>query len=423
MSKIIRLEAENVKRLKAVCIEPNGKPVVIIGGRNGQGKSSLLDSIEYALGGKPDVERPIRDGESRARVIVETEELVVTRHFTPKDSRVEVQAKSGELRHTIKSPQALLDKLVGKLAFDPLAFSRMDSKSQVATLRELTGVDFRELDAERLRAYDERTALNREAKALNAQLQSLPDQEGLPEDEVSVSELAQELERRMELNRGNDEKRGKLAAARKDEERIGLSVASIEREIAELQRMLDSEKQCLADAVHKREGWEKLVASLEDAGLEEIREQLRGAEEVNVLIRQNQKQRSLQMQAQGKETEIARYTAKIEEIDRRKRELLAASPLPIAGLSFDEAGVSFNGIPFSQCSSAEQLRVSVAMGLAMNPELKLLLIRDGSLLDSDSLRMVEEMARAADATIMIERVGDGQEVSVVIEDGSVKEIR
>jgi DNA repair exonuclease SbcCD ATPase subunit len=416
MSRIVKLEAENVKRLRAVCIEPNGKPVVVIGGRNGQGKTSVLDSIEYALGGKPDVAQPIRRGESNARVVVETEDLVVTRVFTAGGSRLEVQGKAGELRHVIKSPQALLDKLVGKLAFDPLAFSRMDAKAQVETLKALVGVDFAKLDEERRNAYDERTSINRAIKALRAQADGMPNHPDAPAEEVSVSELAEELERRTEQNRTNDEKRRKVTAAAQ-------SVADIEREIEEIRKRLDTETERLAEAAKKHESWKKLADGLEDAKPEEIRDQMRNAEAVNGMVRENQKRISILAQVERKESEAKAYTDRIAAIDSEKGEALAKANFPVDGLAFDENVVTFGGIPFTQCSSAEQLRVSVAMGLSLHRDLKLLLIRDGSLLDADSLRMVEEMAKEADATIMIERVGDGEEVSVVIEDGLVREIR
>ncbi|MBW2638406.1 MAG: AAA family ATPase, partial [Deltaproteobacteria bacterium] len=127
---IIRIEAENLKRLKLVCIETNGKPMLVIGGKNAQGKTSLLDAVWYALGGKPDVKEPIRQGESKAHVTVETEDYIITRNFTPKGNRLEVVAKGGKHQSAIKSPQALLDKMMGDLAFDPLAFSKMDAKPQ-----------------------------------------------------------------------------------------------------------------------------------------------------------------------------------------------------------------------------------------------------------------------------------------------------
>lgn len=424
MSRIVRLEAENVKRLKAVRIEPNGKPVVVIGGRNGQGKTSCLDAIEYALGGKPDVAQPIRQGESKARVVVETDDLVITRFFTPGGSRLEVQGKAGELRHVIKSPQCLLDRLVGdKLAFDPLAFSRMDAKAQAETLKALVGIDFSDLDSERKVVYDERTAINREVKALQAQADSMANHADAPAEEVSVSELAEELERRTEQNRENEGKRQKATSAGQVVEHIQYDISETERGIEELRQRLESEKKQLADAVKDYENWKTIAASLADENPEEVREQLRNAEAVNAKVRENQKRKSILEQVKSKEAEAQAYTDRISAIDAEKGETLAKASFPVNGLAFDESGVTFGGIPFSQCSSSEQLRVSVAMGLSMHRDLKLLLIRDGSLLDADSLRMVEEMAKEADATIMIERVGEGDEVSVVIEDGMVKEAR
>ena len=113
-------------------------------------------------------------------------------------------------------------------------------------------------------------------------------------------------------------------------------------------------------------------------------------------------------------------TKTISEIDERKRAELAAAEFPVAGLGFDDDGVLLNDLPFSQASSAEKLRVSVAMGLAMNPRLRVLLIRDGSLLDEESLGIIQEMAEKSDAQIWIERVGEGAECQVIIEDGSIK---
>ena len=151
--KIIKLKAENVKRLEAVTITPDGN-LVVIGGRNAQGKTSVLDSITYALAGAlshPD--RPIRDGEDKAKIVCELDDLIVTRTFTPKGGSLIVSNKEGA---KYASPQAMLDELTGKLTFDPLAFSRMPPKEQVNTLKSLVGLDFSELDAKRQALYDER---------------------------------------------------------------------------------------------------------------------------------------------------------------------------------------------------------------------------------------------------------------------------
>ena len=108
-------------------------------------------------------------------------------------------------------------------------------------------------------------------------------------------------------------------------------------------------------------------------------------------------------------------------MDETKQSTMAATEFPIDGLGMDEDGVVYDELPFAQASSAEALRVSVAIGLAMNPKLKVLLIRDGSLLDEDNLRLVAEMAEKHEAQVWIERVGQGEECSVIIEDGRITE--
>jgi hypothetical protein len=113
-------------------------------------------------------------------------------------------------------------------------------------------------------------------------------------------------------------------------------------------------------------------------------------------------------------------TRELDSLTERKREMLAKANYPIKGLAVSEDGtVLFEGVPFSQSSRAQQIRTSVAIGLAMNPSLRVLLIRDGSLLDDDNLEIVREMADAADAQIWIERVGNKDESAIIIEDGHV----
>lgn len=416
MSKIIKLEVENVKRVNAVMIEPKDG-VTVIGGRNGQGKSSVIDSIEYALGGKPDASRPIRDGSSKARVVVETDDLIVTRHFTASGSRLEVTGKDGR---AYKSPQAMLDKLVGKLSFDPLGFSRMQPKEQAETLRGLIGVDFSEIDAERKTLFDQRTDINREAKSLAAQVESMARHSDVPEQEVSVSELTAEYERVVSANSSNADERNKLETLISREEELGKTVSDTEEKILALQDLLKAQISAHEESVSSMTKQQHVVSLLRDVDTQEMRDKIKNAESVNAKVRENARRKELECAQKSRSDDANKITERLEEIDRTKENILSDSKFPVDGLAFDDDGVTFCGIPFAQCSSAEQLRVSVAMGLAMNPELLLLLIRDGSLLDSESLAMVADMAEKADAQIIIERVGEGSECSVIIEDGMLK---
>jgi len=163
--KIVKLVAENFKRLKAVEIEPDGS-LVIIRGENGAGKSSVIDSIWAALGGKnacPD--KPIRDGEDKATISLDLGDYVVTRTFTPKDTYLAVRTRDGA---TLPNPQKMLDGIIGAVGFDPFEFSRKPAKEQAKTLASVAGLDFAELNAERKAAYDSRTEANREVKRFEA---------------------------------------------------------------------------------------------------------------------------------------------------------------------------------------------------------------------------------------------------------------
>src|SRR5690606_9517554 len=127
----------------------------------------------------------------------------------------------------------------------------------------------------------------------------------------------------------------------------------------------------------------------------------------------NQKYCRLRTLIDDLEGDAESLTSKIQAIDQQKADMLAKAPFPVCGLGFDENGVTLNGLPFDQASSAERLRVSVAMGIALNPKLRVMLIRDGSLLDSDSLALVAQMAEEHDTQVWVERVSEGEDVSVI----------
>jgi len=410
--KILRLTAENVKRIKIVEIEPDGN-LVVIGGRNGQGKTSVLDSITYALAGKTThPTRPIRDGEDNAKIVCELDDLIVTRTFTQKGGTLVVSNKEGAKYPT---PQAMLDKLTGKLGFDPLAFSRMLKKEQLETLKSLVGLDFSELDARRKGLYEQRTLVNREGKELKAVFDQMPEYPDVPESEISVSLLMEELERREEHNRANMAKRTVL-------DQLNGEVAKQTEKVAQLEKELEEARTELEKVSKAQNEFKVEVDALHDTDEQEIREQVAGAETINKKVSANRERSQILPKLRKKSGEYKKLTSQIEDIDKAKSDALASASFPVSYLSFDEDGVLFNGLPFDQASSAEQLRVSVAIGLAMNPELKVLLIRDGSLLDKESLQMIASLAADANAQVWIERVGEGDEVSIIIEDGMIKDV-
>lgn len=410
---IVRLTAENVKRLRAVEITPDGN-LVVLSGRNAQGKSSVLDAITYALGGKAAVcAEPVRRGAEVAEIVCDLGELVVKRRFTAGGgTTLEVTSREG-LR--FPSPQAMLDKLVGELTFDPLAFARQSAKDQLETLRGLLGLDFAEADREAELAYNERTLVNRELKAAEARLKAMPPMHaGTPKEPVNPGDLAGELQNANFTNSDNARRRQLADSCRED-------LRHRQAEIVRMREALARAEAELQELTTKMAEQEARVALLVDVDTRPIMERMRNADAINQRVRANQQRAEAEKEVAAKSAKSNELTDRINEIQQWKLNQVEAAKMPVAGLGLNEDGVTLNGLPLSQASAAEQLRVSVAIGIAMNPRLRVLLLRDASLLDRDSLAMVGEMAKAAGAQVWLERVEDDSATSVVIEDGMVRE--
>lgn len=400
--KVISLTTTNYKRAKHVEIKPDPDGnLVIVAGKNGQGKSSVLDSIAAALGGanSKTTPKPIRDGEDRAEIVLETEELTVTRVFTPSGSRLTLTSKDGA---KYPKAQAKLDELVGNLSMDPLAFTLLDDKKQLAQLLDLVDLPFNpdQLEAERKQVFDERTAVNRRVKEFEsalAQFGELP--ADLPSAEVSVSGLLSEYHE-----------------ARNENEVLQRSqqfVESLQAQIEQMEEQLAKAKNDLSEALARVDPNAKPI------DLTAIQAQIDGAEETNRLVRKAQERGALSFQFEAAKGQANQLTAKLDQIAKTKADGLASAQFPVDGLGFTEEGVTYQGVPFKQASSAEQIRVSMAMAIALNPKLKVIRIQDGSLLDTDSLALIEETAQEHGYQIWLEVVGDDIEDAYTIIDGEV----
>lgn len=423
---IIKLEASNVKRLRAVTITPQGS-AVLIGGRNAQGKSSVLDAIAYALAGKDAIPtEPIRRGEKSASIVLETQEIVVTRKFTAKGSTLEVTNKDGMV---FPSPQAVLDKLCSKVAFDPLAFVRLGEsvagrREQLRQLRDLVGVDTSLLDAERAQVFARRTEINRQVAAQHAVFSALPSTGLAPVDVRALLGQMQDMEaKNADAERALKDAENLDMKAMSAEARLTQAVEAvkrIEQELAKAKSAVEIARASLQAADVVAEEAHLKAKSAPRFDLAPIRTQIGDADRVNAEAAKVARRKVEEQKHAALEQEAERLTDQINKLDADRTAAIKSAKMPVPGLGFSETEVTLNGIPLSQSSSAEQLRVGLAIAIAANPNMKVMLIRDGSLLDEDSLRLVEESAKAAGAQVWIERVSSTG-CTVVIEDGQVKE--
>lgn len=429
MSKITQLRIENFKRIGLVEIEPHTSTVVVAG-RNAQGKSSALDAIACALGGtKLAPQRPIKDGADAAKIVVTTDDgMVVTRAWTASGSTLKIANAEG---FSVPRPQEWLDKRIGSLAFDPLAFMRDKPADQAQKLRDMAGVDTRAIDAEHAKTFDERTGVNRDGKALAARFDAMPVHIGAEAIDVSAVFTEIEAARALDATREDYSRQAirfdaSSAAATTAANAQAKAVEAQERIIAEATARIATLRLDVArftkDAETARLDAAAVRAKAEAVNVPDVaplRAKIASAEESNRKVRDNADRARVGAELAASREKTAALAVKLRELEASKAALLASAKMPVDGLSFGADGVTFNGIPLSQASSAEQLRVSTAMGLAANPDMRVILIREGALLDDDGLRIVSEMAEAADAQVWIEVVGAGPAGSIVIEDGSV----
>lgn len=428
--KVLKLIASNVKRIEVAEIHPDGS-LVVISGANGAGKTSLIDSLEWGLRGKTAMQDvPVRTGADRATIDIDLgpeygqpPEFIVERVVTPKGGSLVVRSAAGA---RFDSPQALLDKLMGKVAIDPLAFARLKPAEQRAQLQRLVGLDLSVLDGERATVYEERTAVNKLVATMDALLAGTKEQDA-PSEPVSVVSLVAELERRDAVNKSNEAQRKAVEIAAKRVTVAREETANAAREIVDQQHRLDVLRQkheaAVATEAARAAAHLQLVtaeSALVDADAAEVRAQIAASEETNRKVRENAERAAVVTNLAATKDQAAKLTERIEAIDAEKAAKLAAAPFPVPGLGFSDVGVTMRGVPFEQASAAERLRTSVAMAIAANPRLRVLVVRDGSLLDEKSLAMVAEMAEAAGAQVWLETVGERGDATVIIEEGRVR---
>jgi DNA repair exonuclease SbcCD ATPase subunit len=433
--KVLGLIAENVKGLKAVEIVPDGT-LQIVAGANGQGKSSVMDSIWLAIGGSAAVKgsntsKPVRDGADGALARIDLGDIIVTRKWNAEGkSTLKVESKEGA---TFKSPQSMLDDLVGKLSFDPLSFSNLDDKKQLETLMNMVELpkDPAEIDREKKRIFDERTLVNREVKNLKSQLEAYSgfDFSDVPDDEVKSTDIIKEMQTAQAVINENNEKRKEFSRMGDEYRIIGNEIELHNEEIKQLEEKLNTLKKIRDEKNTRKEDiaqegaeLQEHVRNLVDPDLNEFHEKLNQVEEVNDKVRNKKKRHYLEKLYNQTVTEAEGLTFKLEDLESEKQKMIQNAKFPIEGLSFDENGVLYKGVPFKQCSSAERLRVSMSMAMSLNPGLRVIRIMDGSLLDSKSLDIIREMAADKDFQVFCEMVDESGKVGIVIEDGEVKSV-
>jgi len=419
--KILKLVSRNIKNLKAIEITPAGDAVLLTG-KNAAGKSAIIDSIFSALTGKR-LKDPIRHGEDRADVVVDMGDFIVKKRWTAKGEAIEVSSTDKEgkkVKH--QSPQTFLDEKIGKLSFDPMAFKDMKPSERIEVLKKIAGLDFSNIDKEKDKVYEDRTVLNSRIKEAVAHLSNTeaPDPK-TPDEEIAYKgELAKIQDLRDKRQAYLDAKRQKEGSA----SMIKASEATIEElseKIKELQDAIETEKEHIK-RVEAEDKEVNVPAEITEAQIIAAESALEDIEHKNADIRAAKRYRQSVKDADKLRKEADKITEKLRRLDQDKATQVANATFPIPDLSLTDEAVMYKGDRFDRLSTGQQIRVSTAIGMALNPELKVIFIREGSLLDSGNLKDIVAQAKDKGYQVWIERCDESGQVGFFIEAGEIKAV-
>jgi len=415
-----KLEVSNVLRIKLVRVRPDGS-VFVVGGANDQGKTSLIDSIAMLLGGADAIPKvPLRKGAKRGHIIgrlggPEGHELEIERTFTEKSSALVVRNADGQEQ---KSPQKLLATLYSSISFDPLEFIKVKPQARAELAKRAMGLDFTELETKRAQAFTDRHAANKRVRDLEGELRGLGEyDDDAPKQEQSAAELA-----------------GKVADARSYGTRLALLEESVadRRQMAEraaerverAKRELAAADAALLEAGQAYQGAQAALTEAQGAApdVAVLEASLRDVEAVNARVRQNQARDAKESELDRARGDAERLEGELKAFDEEKAKRIADTKFPVAGVSFSPEGlVLLDELPFEQAAHSKQIRLSAAIGFALNPRLRVLLIREGSDLDSKARKLLAEIATEQGGQVWLEVVSEsGEGCSVVLEDGEVQ---
>ncbi len=411
MVKINSLELDDVKRIKAVRLEPTESGLTIIGGNNNQGKTSVLDAIAWALGG--DKYRPSEAERAGSAVppklkIKLSNGLIVER--SGKNSSLKVTDSTGR-----KGGQQLLNAFISSFALDLPRFMGSSSKEKADVLLQIIGVGdiLAELERKESVLYNRRTEIGRIADQKEKFAAEMPEFDNVPKEPISPSDLIYKQQEILARNGENQRKRERYSE-------MNSEFMTNESKIAALRSQLDDlikKQDILAEDMRIAK---LTVSELHDESTAELEDSLRNIEEINAKVRSNLDKEKAESEAKQYKDEYDSLTGQIENIRSDRRKLLDSAALPLPGLSVEKGELTYNGLKWDCMSGSDQLKVSAAIVRKLNPECGFVLMDKLEQMDLGTLKAFGEWLEKEGLQAIATRVSTGSECSIIIEDGYVR---
>jgi len=408
--KINQLISENVKRVKAVKVEPWANGLTIIGGKNNQGKTSVLDSIAWALGGnsfKPS--EPTREGS----VIPPNISITMSNGL-----RVERKGKNSDLKvidpNGEKGGQQLLNEFVEQLALDLPKFMGASSKEKANTLLQIIGVgdQLYQLELKEKEIYNKRTTIGQIADQKKKFAKEQPYYTDAPKEPISASDLIKQQQDILARNGENQRKRQRLQYLQGDYNQQCAVIKDLEEKLRDLNRQLEQTHADL-EIAHKS------ALDLQDESTAELEANISNIEQINVKVRANLDKDKAETDAQDYTDQYDTLTVELEKVRQAKIDLLKGADLPLPGLSVVEGELTYQGHKWDNMSGSDQLKVSVAIVRKLNPKCGFVLLDKLEQMDLDTLTEFGDWLEQEGLQAIATRVSTGPECSILIQDGYV----
>lgn len=408
--KIAALEAENVKRIRAVTLKPSPSGLTVIGGNNNQGKTSILDTIAWALGGdryRPS--NPTRDGSTippRIKITL-SNGLIVER--SGKNSALKVSDPNGR-----KSGQQLLNSFIEELALNLPKFMESPDREKANTLLQIIGVgdQLRDLERKETEIYNRRRVVGQEADRKKKFALEMPFYPGAPDEPVSALELIQRQQQILAINGENQRKRQMVEQLTYQRNRMAAEIDSLEDKLKHLQEEYFACCEDLEIAC-------KCAEDLHDESTAQIEADLENIEAINIKVRANSDRERAEQEAQRYRQQYDDLTGELEDTRQAKVDLLNGAKLPLPGLGVEEGCLTYKGKRWDGMSGSDQLKVATAIVRALNPECGFVLLDKLEQMDLQTMQTFGQWLETQNLQAIATRVSTGSECTIIIEDGHV----
>lgn len=409
--KINKLEIENVKRVRAVKVEPTACGLTIIGGRNNQGKTSVLDSIAWALGGnryRPS--KPQREGSVIPPSLKVTLNNGIIVERKGKNSDLKVIDPSGN-----KAGQQLLDSFIEQLALDLPKFMGASGKEKAQILLQIIGVGERlaAMEKEEKTLYSERLTIGRIADQKEKYAKEQPFYPDVPYEPVSASEMIRQQQEILAQNGENQRKREDLHKLEQESQRLNEQLEVLNRQVREVMQKQEQNQKDLDIA-------RRSAMDLKDESTAELERSIADIEELNRKVRANLDKEKAEEDAKEYRSRYQELTSEIADLRQQKAKLLEGAELPLPGLSVEDGELVYHGQKWDNMSGSDQMKVSTAIVRKLNPGCGFVLLDKLEQMDLETMQEFGVWLEQEGLQAIATRVSTGDECSIIISDGYVE---